>query len=122
MCPGCKAPTPGLLSAHPRHAGPLSCPVLCLELSPWPRPAPFSPVNLFFAGIMSCYCGLGFLSFAGVLFQGPIRWPIDSSSIFSAALEGACPPSCSASSWSPWETGTRGTESTPAVSHAPDSL
>ena len=118
-CPGCKAPTPGQLSARPRHAEPLSCPVLCLEPAP---PSPPFPSEFVLSLIISCFCGLGFLSFAGVLFQGPVRWPVDSSSVFSAALEGACPPSCSASFWSPWETGTRGTESTPGVTHAPYSF
>ena len=45
--PGCKAPTPDQVSTHSRHAGPLSCPVLCLEQSPWPHPAPLPPMNSF---------------------------------------------------------------------------
>ena len=59
VCPGCKAPTPGQLSAHPRHAGPLSCPVLGLEPAPRPRPAPLSPVNLFFRLSYLAFVALG---------------------------------------------------------------
>ena len=68
---------PALSSSEARRATVLPCP-LPGTVPPAPPSPPF-PSEFVLSPIISCFCGLGFLSFAGVLFQGPVRWPVDSS-------------------------------------------
>ena len=124
MRPGCKAPTSSQLSAHPRHAGPLSCPALCLGSSPWPCPARFSPVNLFFRRdqILVLWPWVPFLRRIVISGTGPLahrflfHLPCRPGGSLSAQLQPQLPVLTG-------EQELGGCiQPTPGVAHAPDSL